>query len=214
MPLCANDKPYVQVTGEATVSVKPDQAIIEVGVVTQGTTAIAVAAQNAKQTDAVLADLRKQLGGSNQLKTTSYSVRPNFQNPKPGTMATITGYTATNVVEVRLNDLAQVSKAIDTATQSGANTIQKLQYRLKNPRTVRGQALRGASEDAKASAEAIASGLGLKVIRVLSAEETMSSEDFGFAKKAPPPGPAPATPMEAGMIEIVASVTLRVEVGQ
>jgi uncharacterized protein YggE len=48
------DKPYAQATGEATVSVKPDQALVEIGVATQGATAVAVAAQNAKQTDAVL----------------------------------------------------------------------------------------------------------------------------------------------------------------
>jgi uncharacterized protein len=60
------------------VSAKPDQALIEIGVVTQGATVVAVATQNAKQTDAVLTDLRRLLGGSRQLKTTSYSVRPNY----------------------------------------------------------------------------------------------------------------------------------------
>src|SRR5260370_34437714 len=177
---------------------------------------MAVASQNAKQTDVVLEELRRLLGGSNQLRTTSYSVRPNYQSPKPGATATITGYIATNVVEVTLDDLAQVSKVIDSATQSGANTIQKLQYRLKNPRAARGQALREAATDARASAEAIASGLGLKVVRVLSAEEATSEEGgFAVAKKAPPPpGPVPATPVEIGMIEISAKVTLRVEVGQ
>jgi uncharacterized protein YggE len=215
--LHAVDKPYVQATGEATVSAKPDQAVVEIGVVTQGPTAMAVAAQNARQTDAVLADLHKLLGGSNRLKTTSYSVRPNYQYPKPGAAAAITGYVANNIVEVTLDDLTQVSKVIDGATQSGANSIQKVQYRLKNSRLVRGQALREAAEEAKASAEAIAAGLGLRVVRVLSAEEAMSEESFGIAKKAPPPpppGPAPATPVEVGLIEVSATVTLRAEIGQ
>jgi uncharacterized protein YggE len=43
-----SDKSYVQATGEATVSAKPDQAIIDIGVVTQGDTAVSVAAQNAR----------------------------------------------------------------------------------------------------------------------------------------------------------------------
>ena len=210
------DKPYIQATGDATMSAKPDQALVEIGVVTQGATAVAVAAQNATQTDSVLTDLRKLLGGSNQLKTTSYSVRPNYQSPKPGVAPAITGYIATNVVEVTLDDLTQVSKVIDHATQSGANNIQHLQYRLKNPRAVRGQALREAAEQARASAEAIASGLGLKVVRVLSAEEVVSDEGFGMAKRAaaPPPGPVPVTPLEIGMIDVDAEVTLRVEIGQ
>jgi uncharacterized protein YggE len=209
------DKPYVQASGEATVSAKPDQALVEIGVETQGKTATAVAAENAKQTDAVLAELRNLLGGGNKLKTTRYSVLPNYQYPKPGAAAEAVGYLATNIVEVTLDDLTQVSKVIDAATQSGANNIKHLQYRLKDPRAARAQALREAAEQAKASAEAIASGLGLKVVRVLSAEEVTSDDDFGMAKRAAsPPPPAVPTPIEIGMVDIGATVTLRVEVGQ
>ncbi len=121
------------------------------------------------------------------------------------------------MVEVTLDDLAQVSKVIDNATQSGANNIQHLQYRLKNPRAIRVQALREASEQAKVSAEAIAAGLGLKVVRVLSAEEVPPEEGFGMAKKVPPPpvpGAASATPLEIGMIDVSVTVTVRVEIGQ
>jgi uncharacterized protein YggE len=201
--------------GIATVSAKPDQAIIDIGVVTQASTAVAVAAQNAKQTDALLEDLRKVVGGSDQIKTTSYSVRPNFQYPKPGAPATITAYTATNVVEVTLNDLALVGKLIDTVIQSGANNIQKLQFGLKSPQAARSQALREAAAQAKVSAEEIAAGLGVRVIRVLSAEESEPAEEFGMMKKAaPPPGATapPTTQVEAGVVEVSATVTLRVEV--
>jgi uncharacterized protein YggE len=215
--LHTSEKPYVQATGDGSISAKPDQALIEIGVVSQGATAVIAVAQNAKQTDSVLADLASLPGGSRKLKTTNYSVRPTYQYPKPGAAAAITGYTATNIVEVTLDDLAQVSKVIDSATKSGANVIQKLQYRLKNPALVRGQALRAAAEEAKANAEAIAAGLGLKVIRVLSAEEVTSEEGLGMYKKMPPPPPpgtVPATPMEVGAIEVSVNVIVRVEIGQ
>jgi len=217
--LRTGDKPYVQATGAATVSAKPDQALVEIGVVSQGVTVAVAAAQNAKQTDAVLADLARLLGAGKKLRTTSYSVRPNVWYPKPGAAATINGYTATNIVEVTLDDLAQVGKVIDSATNQGANLIQRLQYQLKNPGAVRAQALRQAAEQAGASVAAIASGLGLKVVRVLSAEETTSGdEDFGMHKKAVPPPPsagtAPPTPIVVGMIEVEANVILRVEIGQ
>jgi uncharacterized protein YggE len=212
------ERPYVQATGEATVSARPDQAVIEIGVVSQGQTAAAVAAQNARQTDSVLAELAGMLGAGKKIRTTSYSVRPNYQTPKPGAATVIAGYSAANIVEVTLDDLSQVSKVIDSATRSGANVIQKLEYQLKNPSAVREQALGEAAEHAKASAEAIAAGIGLKVVRVLSAEEVTSDEDFGMHKRAmppqPPPGSAPVTPLEVGMIEVSANVIVRVEVGQ
>jgi hypothetical protein len=56
--LHTSDKPYIQTTGEATVSAKPDQAVIEIGVVSQASNANASSAQNAKQTDAVLNQLK------------------------------------------------------------------------------------------------------------------------------------------------------------
>jgi len=215
--LHTSEKPYVQATGEATISAKPDQAVIEIGVVSQASNANAASTQNAKQTDAVLGELNSLLGRNKKMATTSYSVRPNFQYPKPGAAPTISGYTATNVVEVTLDDLAQVTKVIDTAMQAGANVVQKLQYRLKNPNGVRAQALREAAEQAKLSAEAIAGGLGLKVIRVLSVEEVVPEEGFAMYKKAAPPAPTtsvPPTPLEIGTIEVGVNVIIRVEIGQ
>jgi hypothetical protein len=202
--------------GEATISAKPDQAIINIGVVTQGATANLAAAQNAKQTDAVLADLHKTLAATDQVKTTGYAVRPNYPTPKPGATPTIAGYTSANTVEVTLNDLTQVGKVIDTVLQSGANNIQKLEFGLKNPQAARSEALREAAMQAKVSAEAIAAGLGVQVVRVLSAEEYEPEDGFVKAKRAPAvsvPG-APPTPIEAGTIELSVTVMLRVEVAQ
>jgi uncharacterized protein YggE len=162
--LHTSDRPYIQATGEATISAKPDQALIEIDVVSQGTTGAAAAALNARQTETVLAELRKVLSGSNQIKTANYSVRPNYQYPKPGATATISGYSSKNVVEVTLDDLALVGKVIDTAIQSGVDNIQKLEFRLKNSRLVRTQALREAAAEARANVGAIAAGLGLRVM--------------------------------------------------
>ena len=211
------DKPYIQVTAEASVSAKPDQAVVEIGVVSQAPTSAAAAAQNAKQTDAFLAELDPILGANKKLRTTIYSVRPNYQYPKPGATPTITSYTATNVVEVTLDDLTLVSRVVDTATQSGANVVQKLQYQLKSPTAARAQAFRQAAEQAKICAEAVASGLGLKVVRVLSAEEITPEGGIPMYKRAAEPalaGAAPPTPLEIGMIEVEVHVALRVEIEQ
>ena len=215
--LHTSEKPYVQATGEATISARPDQAVVEIGVVSQASNANAASAQNAKQTDAVLGELNSLLGHNKKVRTTSYSVRPSFQYSKPSASPIISGYTATNVVEVTLDDLGQVSKVTDTATQSGANVVQKLHYRLKNPNAVRAQALREAAEQAKVSAEAMAAGLGQKVIRVLSIEEVAPEEGYAMSKKAAAPAPsgtAPPTPLEIGTIEVGVNVIVRVEIGQ
>lgn len=211
------EKPYVQAMGEATISAKPDQAVLEIAVVSEAATAVAAAAQNAKQMDTVLADLSRLPGSNRKLRTTSYSVRPKYQYPKPGAAPVIAGYTASNVVEVTLEDLTLVSKIIDAATRSGANVVQKLQYQLKNPGAVRAQALRQAAEQARISAEAMAAGLGLKILRVLSVEDVVPEGGFNMYRKATPAAmaaAAPATPLEVGMIEVAVDVMLKAEIGQ
>ncbi len=215
-PLVAQQPPaperfYVQATGQATVSVKPDQATIEIGVVTRGSSAAAAGAQNARQTDAVLAEIRKLIQAGDELKTTRYSLAPNYRSPKPGEPPAISGYTATNIVEVTLSDLTQVGKVIDAGLQAGANNIQRLQFGLKNPQAARARALREAAVEARANAEAIAAALGVRVVRVLSAEEFSSGPVYARAEGVTA---LTATPVEAGTVDVSATVTLKAEIGQ
>jgi uncharacterized protein YggE len=208
--------PSIRVSGEATVTARPDQAILDVGVVTQADTAGAAAAQNAGRADTVLAELRKVLGAGADIKTVSYSVSPNYRYPRDGGQPAITGYTATNILRAQVNDLAIVGKVIDGATQSGANRIERLQFRLKNEAEAQNDALRQSARVARSKADAMASALGLKVVRVLLAEEStgpiprpMDERMFATARAEA----APATPIEPGNIEFRAVTILTVEVG-
>src|SRR5437016_4272332 len=56
--------PSIRVSGDATVTAKPDQAEINIGVVTEAQTAQAAANQNAQKQDAVISQLRKTLGST------------------------------------------------------------------------------------------------------------------------------------------------------
>jgi uncharacterized protein YggE len=208
-------RPSIRVTGDSTVTVKPDQAEISIGVVTQASAAQAAAAQNAQKQDVVITELRKLLGAGADIKTISYSLSPNYRYPKEGGQPTITGYTATNIVQVKTPDLTQVGKVIDLATGSGANTIQSLRFTLKDELSARTRALQEASTKARAKSQAIASSLGLKIVRVLHVEEGgqvigLPVNGRAFAEMAS----VAQTPVEAGTIDVRATVTLTVEISQ
>jgi uncharacterized protein YggE len=196
----------VRASGEAVVSVKPDQAKIDIGVVTQAPTAQAAASQNAAQTQAVLEKLRSTVGPKTDIKTISYSVGPNYQYPRDGGKPTIAGYTATNNVEVTTNDLGEVGKLIDTATSGGANQISRLQFGLQDEKPARAQALRAASREARANAEAMASSLGLTLGPVISLEQGVP--ELIRPRMAMAAQVAGTTPVEPGAIEVHATVTL------
>lgn len=207
--------PSIRVTGEASVTVKPDQAEINIGVVTQAHTAQAAASQNAQKQDAVISQLRKLLGAGADIKTISYSLSPNYRYPKEGGQPTIIGYTASNTVQVKTANLDQVGKLIDLGTESGANNIQSLRFTLKDETAARAQALREASIRARSKAEAIASALGLKIQRILRVEEGGSMvRPFVEMETTALRAQAAPTPIEAGSIDVRATVTLTVEVAQ
>jgi uncharacterized protein len=206
--------PSIQVTAEAIVTAQPNRAEIDIGVLTQAQTAEAAAAQNAEQLAAVLGELRKALGTQADFKTISYSINPNYRYPKEGGKPTITGYTASNIVRVNVNDLAQVGKVIDLATKSGANTIHRLQFALKDERAIQSQALREAATKARTQANALASALDLQIVRVLSVKESVpvSRPIRDNVLTARAEYSAVQTPVESGTLEVRATVTLTVEV--
>jgi len=204
----------IRVTGTSSVTVKPDRVRVDVGVVTQSRESQDAVSQNAATFSAVLAALRKTLGTSADISSLSYSLNPDYQyRPNEG-QPTITGYTATNIVRVTTDDLARIGDVIDTASRAGANRVPSVQFTLRDEQAVRTRALKEAAVRAKSEADALASALGLRIIRILSVDEggpvVVPVRDVMFAKAAAP-GSA-ATSIQSGTIEVNANVTLAVEV--
>ena len=207
----------IRVTGDARVTAKPDRVQIDVGVTTRAALSQDAASQNARELEAVLAAVRKAAGPTAVLRTISYSLTPNYRNrPKEGE-PTIEGYTALNVVQVQLDDLTRIGAVIDAATQSGANRVQGIQFTLRDQDTVRAQALREAATRARAEVDVLAAALGVKVLRILSVEESSPRfapvRVYGGAARAMNAEAAPQTQVESGTLDVTADVTLSVEVG-
>jgi uncharacterized protein YggE len=205
----------IRVTGDATVTAKPDRVQIDIGVTTRAAQSQDAASQNARQVDAVLAAVRKATGPAAVLRTISYSLNPTYQYHPNGEEPTITGYSAVNVVQVTLDDLAKIGTVIDSATLAGANHVQGIQFTLRDQDAVRAEALRQAATRARAQADVLAAALALKVVRVLSVEENSPRLVPVRAYMGAPRTAAvsaAATPVEAGTLDVTADVSLTVEV--
>jgi len=207
----------VRAAGEATVTAKPDRARVTLGVQTQGKTAQAVSAENATDVSRVLDVVKRTLGSGGEVKTENYSVSPQYEYPKEGGgPGKVVGYRASNTVEITIDDLALTGKVIDAATQSGANHVEGIAFMLKDPSAIQSRALAEAATNARSNAEAIAKALHLQVTGVLHAEADggrppvrpmmmVQSRTMGAMAKEP-------TPVEAGNLEVQASVTVTLEV--
>src|SRR5580704_6442180 len=161
----------ITAVGQASVSVTPNMALVDVGVSTQAATAQDASQQNAAQAGTIISALQALLGTTASIKTISYSVSPVYNNPPSGQNATIIGYVVTNIVEVTLTDLTLVGKVIDTAIQSGANRVQGVSFGLQDNTAPVAQALKTAASSARSQANAIASGLNVQTGAVLRASE-------------------------------------------
>jgi len=205
---CAAQTPAsIQATGSATITVKPDQATLTVGVVTQATTAQQAADMNASQADAMIKALQGVLGSAGTIQTISYSLSARYTNNG----ATIVGYTASNTVLVTATNLSLIGPLIDAGNQAGANSIGGPSFGLQNDEPQRSQALAAAAKQALAHAAAIASGFGAKTGAVLAAQEGSSMTPiFNGASGAG----SVATPIQTGTVTVSATVTVTVALVQ
>ncbi len=201
----------IRVVGEATVTAKPDLAELDLGVVSEAKTAEAAAAENAKKMDRLIEALKKELGAGGEVKTVGYLVTQRYGEPKPNErQPVIVAYVVTNVVRARINDVKAAGKIVDLGLKNGANEVQRLVFTLKNPEPVQAEALKAAATKARTRATALAAALGLKLGNVLSVSDTDASHrpaPFQKMEMSMDSGRA-ATPIEAGQLEIPATVTV------
>jgi uncharacterized protein YggE len=206
---------FIRASGEATVRAKPDRAQISIGVVTQAPTAQAASTQNATQTSAVLDAVKRGLGSNGEIKTSGYSIAPQYQYTN-GRPPKITGYQASNTVLTTVNDLSLTGKVIDAANEAGANEITGISFSLRDDNAIRAQALAEAAVKARAAAEAIAKALNVHITSVLEADTTeapiVRPMNKAFAMMSDSAAPRAPTPIEPGDLDVRASVTVSFEV--
>ncbi len=120
----------------------------------------------------------KELGISNdEISTSRFNIWPNYDTSG----RVITGYTVSNILSVRTEQITKASQIIDAAVDAGANRVESIFFTLSNEmdKKVRDELLGDAVEDAKMRAEKTLAPLGKKIIGVKS----ISLSEFGI----PPP---------------------------
>jgi len=121
----------------------------------------------------------------------------------------ISGYSASNTVEVTLMGTTLIGPVIDAASQNGASSIGSLQFGLKDAEPSRVQALRLATQQAKAHADSMAAAMGRAVGNVISIQESGTSPTPVY--NTPVAGATAATTVLPGTLEIQATVVLEAE---
>jgi uncharacterized protein len=157
------------VTGTGEVSGTAKTTNFSVGVTETAATADAARSAMNTATNKVIERLKALGIDEKKIKTTNYNINPNYDYSRGG-QGTITGYTASQSLEVEAESTDIAQQAIDASTQAGANVISGVQFELTetNRKELEMEATKKAIADAKEKAQEIAGLSGIKLGRVMN----------------------------------------------
>jgi uncharacterized protein YggE len=200
----------LSVNAEGKSEGRPDMATINLGVTTEGQTAQAALAENARRMTALTQALRRAGVAERDIQTSNVSVFPQ-QQYREGQAPLITGYQANNTVTAKVRNVNNTGRVIDAAVAAGGNTVHGVAFSYQDPDAQLDAARRDAIREARRRANLYASALDMRVVRIVAV-----SEGGGYA----PPIPMAvermaaqdaSTPISPGEIETRVSVSVTFE---
>jgi uncharacterized protein YggE len=203
--------PSITTTGEAVVRRAPDRSFVTAAVESRAKDPREAQRHNAATMTAVQERLRAAGVAEDAIRTIGYSIQQEVDWVNGRRVPR--GYVARNAIEVRLDAIERTGEILDLVVQAGATTVTDVRFDLVDRAGAEREALRLAVMDARARADAAASGAGLIVDRVLRIDDSRQSFQpprpmLAMAREAA--DAQVATPIEAGDVEIRAQVTLTV----
>lgn len=175
----------INATGEVTRV--PDVAIISAGVVSRSPTASGALQDAADRMDRVLGALKRAGVADRDIQTSNVNLNAEYRYPE-NQAPQLVGYTATNTVTIRFRDIRNSGKILDALVSQGSNQISGPSLVVDKPETALDEARAKAVAIGRARADLYARSLGMRVVRVVSVNES-----GGYY--APPPAPPPAPMM-------------------
>lgn len=171
-PLAA-DSTLLTLSASGHASAAPDIARISAGVVTQSADSQQAQRDNATRMQRVMAAIAAAGISAADVQTAGISLSPQYQHAE-NQPPRITGYQASNTVNITVRDLARLGKVLDALASEGANQIDGPRLEIEQPAPLYQQARVAALATARAQADTYARELGLCVRKVVSLSEGAS----------------------------------------
>lgn len=200
----------IWVTGEGTVSVVPDIAVVSLGVEAQAGTVAEAQQQAAEAMEAVTAALDGHGIAEKDIKTRHFSIYPvkRWQDDEE----ILIGYRVRNMVTVKIREVDDTGVIMDAVAAAGGDytRIESISFTVDDPEEYYEEVREKAMEDAEAKAEQLAklSGVSLGKPTYINEGDIYFpvSGDFYRGEAIPAPAPAVTTSISPGEDEIQLTV--------
>jgi len=171
----------VVATGEVTRV--PDVVLINAGISTRAATASEAIRANGAAMDRMRAALRTAGIAARDVQTSSINLDADWRH-RPDGEQTFAGYRASHQLSVRFRDPANAGRILDTLVQAGANEINGPSFEIADSAAALDEARTRALAAARARAELYARSLDMRVRRILSVSEGMSTRPTMMGRQA------------------------------
>ncbi len=160
----------ITITAEGKVTATPDTAVVDASIVGNDTTQQKAQSDIDQNAAKLVAFLQSSGIDKSDISTSGYNLYPQYDNTGKAPN-TITGYSASETLTVKIKDISKVSDIIGGLTQNGSNQIQNVSYTINDPDALREQARQQALQSAGQKAADLASAAHVKLGKLITFSE-------------------------------------------
>lgn len=161
----------ITVSAEGESIATPDVAETSFSVLSRGVDPQELADMNNRKMNDVVEFVKSQGIGEADIKTVGYSLNPDYRYDPDTGQSSITGYTLTQTVRVKIRDLGKTAALLAGLTPRGVNQIGGISFIVDDPEQALAEARSDGFRKARVKAEAMAAQNGVKLGRVISINE-------------------------------------------
>ena len=174
--------PVVELSVTQQLDSAPDTARLSTGVTTNAPTAQQALRDNAAKMDLLIKKIKSLGIDEKNIQTSGISISPVYDY-RDRSEPLLTGYNATNQVQIEIADIKGLGKIIDQLAAAGANNLNGPYFSLDDDKAVKNAARKQALENGRVQALDYARLNGYSDVRVLQVSESLSDNSDYTAER-------------------------------
>lgn len=190
----------ITVVGLGDIFIEPNIATVQLEVVTVNEQLSEAQRENATDMNNVIQSLLRLGIPRENIQTVSYNIFPKYDYVNGEQI--FRGYEVNNAISVKITDIQQVGRVIDTAVENGVNRVSNIQFTVEDTERYKQEAIVRALRNAQTKARTIADALQLQTepqpVKIIEVEQGGQPVPFQALAKSN----QMTTPIESGQIII------------
>lgn len=191
----------ISITAVGSVSARPDEAMVSIGVSSTSHAAKSALDANTSLMRPVIDALKRAGLADKDIATSDFNLQPAYAYSNDGKPPKLTGYQVTNTVTAKVRKIERLGEILDAVVGEGSNQVSGVNFSVSNAEVLKDAARKAAVANATRMAKTYAEAAGVTLGDVQSIIEGFGAREsprlvMAQAARAQSGGPAPVEPGE------------------